>query len=100
MPALDPLASETPEEKEFKAHPSLQKLYPVQRPRKSSSQKKHMSCQEMFEKFLTQEQGVDLSIKDEESGEGNNTEGSTKPSKLQVGVIMDKDCITAASSAA
>ncbi|XP_077188215.1 lysine-specific demethylase 4B isoform X2 [Paroedura picta] len=93
MPALDPLASGTPgqeEEEESKAHPSIQKLFPIQRSRKSSSQKKHMFCQEMFEKFLTQEQGVDVGIKDEESGEGGNAEGPPEPSKLQTASTFSK----------
>ncbi|XP_060088858.1 lysine-specific demethylase 4B isoform X2 [Heteronotia binoei] len=90
MPALDPLAIETPgKEEESKTHPRIQKLYPVQRPRKSSCQKKRMSCQQIFEKFLTQEQGVDLRIKDEESGGGDNTEGPTEPSKLQAALRSD-----------
>ncbi|KAL8177835.1 UNVERIFIED_CONTAM: hypothetical protein K2H54_020798 [Gekko kuhli] len=89
-PPMPALASETPgKEKESKAHPSIQKLYSVQRPRKSSSQKKRMSCQQMLEKFLTQEQAVDLRIKDEESGEGDNTEGPTEPSKLQAALRSD-----------
>uniref|UniRef100_A0ACB8F264 Uncharacterized protein n=1 Tax=Sphaerodactylus townsendi TaxID=933632 RepID=A0ACB8F264_9SAUR len=88
MPTLDPLASETSgEEAEAKAHPSVQKLYLVQRPRKSSSQKKRMSCQEMLEKFLTQEKRVDLGIKGEESR--GNPEGPAEPSKLQAAPRSD-----------
>nr|XP_056723611.1 lysine-specific demethylase 4B [Euleptes europaea] len=91
MPALESLASESPGEGAggSTAHPSLHKLYLVQRPRKSS-QKKRVSCQELFEKFLTQEKGVDLGIKGEETGEGDSTEGSTEPSKLQTTSTFSK----------
>lgn len=51
-----------------------------------ASDKKHMSCQDMFERFGSQEKvtPLDLSIKDKENGEGENVELLAEPNKLQV----------------
>ncbi|XP_054838010.1 lysine-specific demethylase 4B isoform X2 [Eublepharis macularius] len=93
MPTLDSLASAAlQEEEESKAHPIIQKLYVVQRPKKPSSQKKRLSCQKMFKKFLTQEQVVDIGVKVEESGGGDNPEVPAEPSKLQA--VLRSDDIT------
>ncbi|XP_053150978.1 lysine-specific demethylase 4B isoform X2 [Hemicordylus capensis] len=96
MPALDALPSEAlGEEGESRPRPIIPMLYVVPRPKKlSSAEKKRMSCQEVFERFITQEPvaPLDLSTKDEESGEGEMAEAHAEPSKLQA--VLRSDDIT------
>ncbi|XP_053150977.1 lysine-specific demethylase 4B isoform X1 [Hemicordylus capensis] len=94
MPALDALPSEAlGEEGESRPRPIIPMLYVVPRPKKlSSAEKKRMSCQEVFERFITQEPvaPLDLSTKDEESGEGEMAEAHAEPSKLQTTSTFSK----------
>ncbi|XP_034975003.2 lysine-specific demethylase 4B isoform X4 [Zootoca vivipara] len=86
MPALDALPSEAPgEEEELKSRRIIPMLFVVPRPKKTSSEKKHASSQNVLERFVTQEQvaPLDLGVKDVESGEGENADVPTEPSKLQ-----------------
>ncbi|XP_044273444.1 lysine-specific demethylase 4B isoform X2 [Varanus komodoensis] len=92
MPALDSLSSEAPtEEEESQQRPIIPMLYVVPRHNKSSSEKKRLSCQEVFERFVAKDAGSssDLGGKDEENADGESTEVSAEPSKLQAVPRLD-----------
>ncbi|KAF7236667.1 Lysine-specific demethylase 4B [Varanus komodoensis] len=93
MPALDSLSSEAPtEEEESQQRPIIPMLYVVPRHNKSSSEKKRLSCQEVFERFVAKDAGSssDLGGKDEENADGESTEVSAEPSKLQTSSTFSK----------
>nr|XP_028569639.1 lysine-specific demethylase 4B isoform X2 [Podarcis muralis] len=94
MPALDALPSEAPGEEEgLKPRRIIPMLFVVPRPKKTSSEKKHASSQDVLERFVTQEQmaPLDLGVK-HESGEGENADVPAEPSKLQA--VLRSDDIT------
>ncbi|XP_066490987.1 lysine-specific demethylase 4B isoform X2 [Tiliqua scincoides] len=93
MPALNTLPPEAPgEEEELRLRPIIPMLYVVPRPKKISSEKKRMPCQEVFKRFITHEKvsPSDLGVKDEESGEGENVEVPLESSKLQTTSTFSK----------
>ncbi|XP_063003105.1 lysine-specific demethylase 4B isoform X2 [Elgaria multicarinata webbii] len=87
MPALEGPG----EGDETKHRPIIPMLYVVPRRKKSSSEKKRLSCQEVFERFVTAEPAApsELSVKAEEGGEGEAAEGPAEPSKLQAALRSD-----------
>ncbi|KAM9369300.1 lysine-specific demethylase 4B isoform 1-T1 [Phaethornis superciliosus] len=87
--------SETPaEEDDFKPRPIIPMLYVVPRTKKVVFDKEHMSCQQAFEQFATQkspgwrEQPVplEISVKEEENTEAENTEVAAEVSDGQEGM--------------
>uniref|UniRef100_A0ABM5EM95 [histone H3]-trimethyl-L-lysine(9) demethylase n=1 Tax=Pogona vitticeps TaxID=103695 RepID=A0ABM5EM95_9SAUR len=96
MPALDNLSAETPGEEEEEAAAKqrsiIPMLYVVPRRKKAPAEKKRLSCQEVFERFVTKEAATALSlgVKDEESGDGETPEVPSEPSKLQMTSTFSK----------
>ncbi|XP_008120426.1 lysine-specific demethylase 4B isoform X1 [Anolis carolinensis] len=89
MPSLNALTSEAPdEEEEAKQRPIIPMLYVVPRCKKPPSEKRRMSCQEVFERFVSKESvdPLDLGKKEEEEGAG----GRPEPSKLQTTSTFSK----------
>ncbi|XP_067414588.1 lysine-specific demethylase 4B isoform X1 [Emydura macquarii macquarii] len=93
------LPSELPsEEDDFKPRPIIPMLYVVPRTKKVIFEKERMSCQQAFEQFATQkgqvwrEQTVplELTVKEEESGEAENTDVATEVSDLQTASAFSK----------
>ncbi|KAH0625847.1 hypothetical protein JD844_034178 [Phrynosoma platyrhinos] len=90
MPALNILASETPgEEDESKQRPIIPMLYVVPRRKKTPSEKRRMSCQEVFERFVTKEPMPPLDLRKEEEEEEESAEVLPEPSKLQAVPRLD-----------
>uniref|UniRef100_A0A674KAK5 Lysine-specific demethylase 4B n=1 Tax=Terrapene triunguis TaxID=2587831 RepID=A0A674KAK5_9SAUR len=86
------LPSEVPsEEDDFKPRPIIPMLYVVPRTKKVVFEKERISCQQAFEQFATQKGQVwreqvvplELTVKEEESGEAENADVATEVSDLQ-----------------
>ncbi|XP_042335390.1 lysine-specific demethylase 4B isoform X2 [Sceloporus undulatus] len=91
MPALNTLSSETPgEEDESKQRPIIPMLYVVPRRKKTPSEKRRVSCQEVFERFVTKDPMPSLDLQKEEEEE--NAEVLPEPNKLQA--VLRSDDIT------
>ncbi|XP_074834358.1 lysine-specific demethylase 4B isoform X3 [Carettochelys insculpta] len=91
--------SEVPnEEEDFKPRPIIPMLYVVPRTKKVVFEKERMSCQQAFEQFATQkgqvwrEQTVplELTVKEEESGEAENADVAPEVSDLQATSALAK----------
>lgn len=85
--------SEAPvEEDDFKPRPIIPMLYVVPRTKKVVFDKERMSCQQAFEQFATQKSPswqeetvpMEISVKEEENAEAENTEVAPEVSDLQV----------------
>lgn len=80
------------EEDDFKPRPIIPMLYVVPRTKKVVFDKERMSCQQAFEQFATQKSPswqeetvpVEVSVKEEENAEAENTEVAAEVSDLQV----------------
>ncbi|XP_034611448.1 lysine-specific demethylase 4B isoform X1 [Trachemys scripta elegans] len=86
------LPSEVPsEDDDFKPRPIIPMLYVVPRTKKVVFEKERISCQQAFEQFATQKGQVwreqvvplELTVKEEESGEAENADVATEVSDLQ-----------------
>ncbi|XP_005281223.1 lysine-specific demethylase 4B isoform X1 [Chrysemys picta bellii] len=86
------LPSEAPsEDDDFKPRPIIPMLYVVPRTKKVVFEKERISCQQAFEQFATQKGQVwreqvvplELTVKEEESGEAENADVATEVSDLQ-----------------
>ncbi|XP_042335388.1 lysine-specific demethylase 4B isoform X1 [Sceloporus undulatus] len=89
MPALNTLSSETPgEEDESKQRPIIPMLYVVPRRKKTPSEKRRVSCQEVFERFVTKDPMPSLDLQKEEEEE--NAEVLPEPNKLQTTSTFSK----------
>ncbi|XP_070800649.1 lysine-specific demethylase 4B isoform X1 [Pituophis catenifer annectens] len=85
MPDLSALSSESfGEDDESKQRPIIPMLYVVPQCKKAPAEKKRLTCQEVFERF------VELDRKDNDSVKGENTEGPAEPSKLQTTSTFSK----------
>ncbi|XP_007430115.1 lysine-specific demethylase 4B isoform X1 [Python bivittatus] len=92
MPDLSTPSSESPgEEDESKQRPIIPMLYVVPQRKKAPLEKKHLSCQEVFERFVKRDQmpSLDLGVKDE-SVKGEDAELPGEPSKLQTTSTFSK----------
>ncbi|KAM3852372.1 LOW QUALITY PROTEIN: lysine-specific demethylase 4B [Vipera latastei] len=88
MPNLSALSSEGPvDEDESKQRPIIPMLYVVPQCKKAAAEKKRLTCQEVFERFVKKDQmpSLELDVKDDDSGsvKGESAEGAAEPSKLQ-----------------
>ncbi|CAM2109278.1 unnamed protein product [Caretta caretta] len=93
------LPSEVPsEEDDFKPRPIIPMLYVVPRTKKVVFEKERISCQQAFEQFATQKGQVwreqvvplELTVKEEESGEAENADVATEVSDLQATSAFSK----------
>ncbi|XP_058019571.1 lysine-specific demethylase 4B isoform X2 [Ahaetulla prasina] len=92
MPDLSALSSESPgEEDESKQRPIIPMLYVVPQCKKPPAEKKRLTCQEVFERFVKKDQmpSLELDRNDSDNVKGENPEGPAEPSKLQAVLRLD-----------
>nr|XP_009934471.1 PREDICTED: lysine-specific demethylase 4B [Opisthocomus hoazin] len=91
--------SEAPaEEDDFKPRPIIPMLYVVPRTKKTVFEKEPMSCQQVFEQFATQKSPgwqeepvpMEISVKEEENAEAENTEVAAEVSDVQTASAFSK----------
>uniref|UniRef100_A0A8C6X1S5 [histone H3]-trimethyl-L-lysine(9) demethylase n=1 Tax=Naja naja TaxID=35670 RepID=A0A8C6X1S5_NAJNA len=93
MPDLSALSSESAaEEDESKQRPIIPMLYVVPQCKKAPAEKKRLTCQEVFERFVKKDQMAPLELdrKDDDSVKAESVEGPAEPGKLQTTSTFSK----------
>ncbi|XP_026580055.1 uncharacterized protein LOC113452795 [Pseudonaja textilis] len=94
MPDLSALFSESAaEEDDSKQRPIIPMLYVVPQCKKAPAEKKRLTCQEVFERFVKKDQMVPLELdrkgNDDDGVKAESVEGPAEPSKLQAVLRLD-----------